>query len=363
MQITHEKITFLKHPIVCIVDLFQTGASNPLLYSVALFPALLTTLGLIADTYAIFGFSFGEFNRLIWFLTVSVIVYGLINIILIVLLQKASIRLRREQSWYAILHKEIIEKIRDYRAQKENDLVTGQSLINSAEIKKNIEMILSAFNDRFMCIVHRNKVIATIKFVFNDQLYSIRTGEYVLGRSINPEDKKNCPIFDAFSQATKRKRQYIYVKNVDKFELKEAEVFGVKCDYIKKRAAGNYKTFVTMPIRGGVDNRIANNLWFERNTIGTVCFDINQPYGFGDLPEHHLEYMACFVDLISELVFDLILKMNTEHNLKNSQQDNHSKVSNSEKMKIKTVNDLVCSLKNAKKIENETIKNISKQSV
>lgn len=80
---------------------------------------------------------------------------------------------------------------------------------------------------------------------------------------------------------------------------------------IQERAADHYKTFIAMPIRGGVDKR-KQNRWSDRNAIGMIGFDLKRPFGFGDLPPHQLDYMACFVDMISEPVIDLIRKLKEE---------------------------------------------------
>jgi hypothetical protein len=81
-------------------------------------------------------------------------------------------------------------------------------------------------------------------------------------------------------------------------------MLGNKKREVIKKALGKYATFFAMPIRGGcIDAKIT---WHQRDNLGMIGFDLQKPYGFADLPEFQLEYIACFVDLMVEPIKDLI---------------------------------------------------------
>jgi hypothetical protein len=99
-------------------------------------------------------------------------IYSLINIYLTLTVQKTSIRLERERDSHNILHKKVIEALRDYQAEK-----TKNNDIPVKRIEEFIQSLLSEFNDGYLCNIFRSKVTATIKYFYRDQLHSLRAGD------------------------------------------------------------------------------------------------------------------------------------------------------------------------------------------
>lgn len=326
MNKIHKEISFWNHPIISLKDIIKTGGAKPQLYILSLFPIVITLFSLFADFISVFGINVDNLklrniNEVTIILIILLFVYGIINILLATALQKTTIRLGREQEWHDFFHKQVIEPLRDYRAQKENDLIAGLHTINSNQIRYQIHTILDNLTRNIICRVHRKGMNACIKFVFKDKLCSIRAGDSEHFRNVEVEPKESSVIFDIFSQCGKNTRQYIYIKNLDKLEKDEEFFFGEKIkdryNVLKERAGDHYKTFVAMPIRGGADQRKSNtnaddNKWAIRDLIGIIGFDSKESYAFGDLPEHELDFLACFADTMSELVYDLIQQLGIE---------------------------------------------------
>lgn len=157
--------------------------------------------------------------------------------------------------------------------------------------------------------MHSPEVSAVIKYRHSDNLVPIRVGGDKNDRNNEPELTKESFIYEALNETGKAMR-YIYVKNLDDPDKYECEALGKHLSDVKKRSQGKYSTFIALPIRtgqlqAGQQSRSVGN-FKARQPLGMLGFDRKQKYGFGNFERHELEYIACFVDMMSELVQDLI---------------------------------------------------------
>ena len=96
-----------------------------------------------------------------------------------------------------------------------------------------------------------------------------------------------------------------YIKDIDDPDKYEIETLGKHMCDVKKRAQGKYSTFIALPIRTGRLKHVSAAFKASQD-LGMLGFDLKKKYGFGNFEEHELEYIACFVDMMSEIVQDLI---------------------------------------------------------
>ena len=317
----HTPIKFSRHPWVWIQDKRETGINAKGLYVVALMPAILMLIGFVANVMAIFQLR--EYSvaseTVVITLSCFLFVFGLINLAFLHLMSKAKIRLEREYRHYHILHKDIIEKIRDYRTHKRWEEKHGKTLLpddikrdiqeskgktlSPDDIKRDIQEILSKFNDNYMKKMHSPEVSAVIKYRHSDNLVPIRVGGDKNDRNNEPELLKESFIYQALNEYGKPMR-YIYVKNLDDPDKYEYRALGKYIEDVKSRAGEKYSTFIALQIRMG--QRQPEWKFKASRDLGMLGFDRKKKYGFGNFERHELEYIACFVDMMSELVQDLI---------------------------------------------------------
>lgn len=303
----HAPISPFKHPVIWMRDKYETGLNAKGLYVIALLPLLPGLLGLIAlcaDLMTIFGIDKATIasEKITTMLAVFLFVYGLLNLVFLYVITRASVRLGRERDNYRILHKKIIEEIRDYRTHKRRE--EGQKKrLSLDEIKRYISEILSKFNDNYMAKMHTAKVSAVIKCRHSNTLDPIRVGGDRAERNNEPELLEESFIYKALNETGKTMR-YIYVKNLDNPDKYECEALGKHLSDVKKRSQNKYSTFIALPIRTGQEKHVSSG-FTDRQDLGMLGFDLKRKYGFGNFEEHELEYIACFVDMMSELVQDL----------------------------------------------------------
>lgn len=288
-------IQFMSTPIIWIIDKYKTGLNNPLTYIIAIIPGVLGVVGLIADVRTIFDISNNSFNA---FLIISsfLFIYGIINIFIVVTNQRQNVRLKRHEANVHIIHKNVIEQIREYRASYKAGL-------KSHEIINWISRILKDFNTSYMKSNHNGSVAAAIKYVSKSKLHPIRDCENPETRTNTPEDISNSYIYNAINEAGKKMR-FIYVKNIKKPDNYECLALGKYKDEVISRAKSNYSTFIALPIRAG-KLPASSDAFQVRADLGLLGFDLVEPYGFGNLYDHEVDLLGCFADIMSEPLEDL----------------------------------------------------------
>ncbi len=301
----HEPIRLFGHPWIWIQDKYETGINAKGLYVVALLPTLFMLIGFIANILTIFHIQKQNVASeiVVIILGTFLFVFGLINLVFLYLIAKAKVRLGRERDNYKILHKNIIEEIRDYRTHKRWKEMQAESFFPD-DIKRYIQEILSKFNDNYMKRMHSPQVSTVIKYQDYDNLVPIRVGGDQAERNNEPESLKKSFIYQALNEPGKTMR-YIYVKYLDKPDKYEYKALGKYLTDVQTRAKGKYSTFIALPIRTGQAKHVSG-AFKTRQNLGMLGFDLRRKYGFGNFETHELEYIACFVDMISELVQDLI---------------------------------------------------------
>ena len=321
----HNRITLWRHPCIWVLDKCATGVNAPKLYIVAFIPTIFMLIGFVANLWAIFQLEeqgVGS-ERAVIILGFFLFVFGIINLAFLHLITQAKVRLGREGENYRILHRDIIEKIRDYRSGKRLDRTESKTTQEEAasptarEIKREIHTILELFLKSYLYRVHPWKSSAVIKYKDpkNDKLIPIRVGNDASNRNSEPEPLGESYIYQALT-ATGKKLQYIYVKNLDKPDNHECTTLGVHLEDVKKRAQGKYSTFIALPIRSGESQDVSGQALTAHSSLGMLGIDLKREYGFGNFEEPEWEYLACFVDMMSELVQDLIDAEKTEYTIK-----------------------------------------------
>ena len=218
-------------------------------------------------------------------------------------MQKVGVRLGRERTNYRILHKKVVEKIREYHALKKYyDRKNGK--MDAEKIQQHIRDILTSFNDNYMKRLHGQEVSASIKYYKNEKLYPIRVGGDIARRSHQPEEVKKAYVYLALSEPGK-KLTYIYVKDLGNLDKYESRVLGKYMADIQKRSQTYYNTFIALPIRGGKLQEVSGDFAILPD-FGILGFDLKEKYGFGNFEPQELDFIACLADLLSEPLQDLI---------------------------------------------------------
>ncbi len=293
----HSKIYLWKNPVLFIKDKFKTGFNQKGLYAISSLPSIPLIIGLIADFKNIWNISDNITTlTLLWFL----FFYGLINTAMVFVIQRSSIRLRKEKKSFRILHKIICEGIRQYVTDKESS-----QTLSKDRIAERIEKILAEFNKQFMEVYHRPNITMTLKYLVNDQLFPIRVGDDKDNRLYCPEQKDDSFVYQSLNQ-TGNKLRYLYVKNINKTDKFENEVILNLVD-IKARARDNYQTFIALPIRSGTVNDVVENSGVKvKHDLGILGIDMKEAYGFGNFESHELDILGCLTDLLALPTSDII---------------------------------------------------------
>lgn len=296
------KITILKTPKIWFLDKYNAGTNRMGLYLVAIIPSVIIMIGLLADLNILYELSTSQiFMLTLWLM----FFYGVLNVIMMWALQKNEVRLARSRRTYIILNEKIITVIKDYRAQK-RDLAKRGKQLSEDFIVSIIEKILAGVNDTYLKDMHRKNVAVTLKYCKGGKLIPIRVGGNSEERkSISAESDDKGYVFKCINHFGKSLR-FIYVKNLDNLDKYELEAIGVYKKQIKERAGDYYKSFISLPLRGGRIKVSASNGMTSVPNLGIVGFDLKEKYGFGNFSEHEYHYLASFASLLSEPVQDLI---------------------------------------------------------
>jgi len=300
----HSKIKLFHHPKLWFKDKYKTGLNRKDLLFVAILPPVLGGLAFIADLIAVFGIH-EDFTRdtiiltLIWFL----FIFAALNMLFILLLQRNGMRLERERENYSTLHKNVIEEMREYCAKRRHQT----EKLDSKDIKNEITHMLEKFNDNYMKKIHSPDVSAIIKYKNDKLLYPIRVGFDKDTRCWDPEPVESSHVYKKLDEPGKKLR-YIYVKDLNDPDKYEREVIGNSRKEIQNRAKGHYNTFIAMPIRAGKLANITDE-FVTRPDLGMIGFDLKEKFGFGNFEDHEINFIACFADIMSEPLQDLIESM------------------------------------------------------
>jgi hypothetical protein len=285
---------FSPNPWVWILDKWRTANNRKTIYIIGLLPSIIVVFSLYSDVKSLIGISDNKFLALT---IILLFLYGLINLFLISILQRAQVRIDRIQETYAVLHKDIIHKFRDYICENEEKTMKPQ------EIENTIKNILKSFNDLHMKDKHRPESKVTLKYIYKDKLFPIRESN-LANRSNDSEKIAKSYIYNYLNNDIQIK-PFIYVMDLDDSESKECLSLGDYYHKIKSRAANNYSTFIALPIRTGEFIQISNETIKTKENLGIIGFDMEEKYGFGTLFSHELEILGCFTDLLSIIVKDL----------------------------------------------------------
>lgn len=155
--------------------------------------------------------------------------------------------------------------------------------------------------------MHRNVVSACVKYEMNDKLYPIRVGNDKENRNKEPETSEDNLIYRCLKSSGQNKK-YLYIKNIEKLDksetnlLKSGENPEQTIGKFRDRAKNKYTAFIDLPIRAGIAT--GSSFTIERD-LGFIGFDLMEKYGFGNVEEPELHYLACFADIMSELILNL----------------------------------------------------------
>jgi hypothetical protein len=303
-------ISGFKHPIIWFLDKYRTGLNRPGLIALGLVPVILGAISFIANLLTIGGIRptppvDSAMRCALW----MIFILALLNLAFVALLQRNGIRLRREKENYATLHREVIEGVREYFAQKRY----ADDPLPKSEIVRHIKKLLDAFNTHYMRKMHRPKVSATLKYLDSgsNKLVPIRVGGDCAQRNQSPESVTDSHVYQSLCMPGKTKC-YIYVMNIQKPTTIDIAALAPNLQEVQTRAQDKYTTFLALPIRTGKNNAVSKD-FTSRTDLGMIGFDLKEPYGFGNVSEQEIHYIACFADLISELVVDLADLGSNEH--------------------------------------------------
>ena len=139
----------------------------------------------------------------------------------------------------------------------------------------------------------------TLKIRNGNQIESIR-GAYGKGRDNKPEKLKECYIFKVLNE---QKIPFLYIGDLTDPTKSELKRLGNNYSKLKYRAERHgYKSLLALPIKTGNQNPTGNPVIKE--SLGFIGFDSNSPNGFGNISKQEIDYLACFVDSLSEIVAD-----------------------------------------------------------
>lgn len=301
----HRKISFFRTPFIWIKDKANTGFNNPSMYFIGFMPSIFAIIGLIADYVTIGKIQASTINLMIlWFF----FIYGLINLYLILVLQRNNIRLERTRKYFKLLHVNVISNFRSYI--DEWDKNQGMTCERKNE---HLTGMLNIFNEKFIKDLHLASTVVTLKYLHDDKLYPVRVGDNVDNRNTTPENLNESYIYNALTKARKKLR-YIYVKNIDNPDTLELQEIGPDLQNIQARATGKYKTFIAVPIRSEALKLVSTSDIEVKKELGLLGFDLQEKYGFGNLEQFELNLIYTVADLLSIIVGDIIKDKQHENN-------------------------------------------------
>ncbi|PKP20476.1 MAG: hypothetical protein CVU05_09035 [Bacteroidetes bacterium HGW-Bacteroidetes-21] len=292
----HNKIPFKKYKY-WYSDKKRTGFISPGSYFWGFFPSIFIVISLIADLFSLFTI---DKTTLSIILISFLFIYGLINLLLVLHLQRCGIRLKKTRSFFELIHKSVIVKFREYITLWDNN-----KDLSKAEKINSIKETLTQFNEKILVPLHGKKAVITLKYKEKDRLIPIRIGDAIENREKTPESISDSYVYNALTK-NKSRMEYLYVKDVNILDNKELLSLGAESEHIKARASGKYSTFIAVPVRSGELKSLSSDEIQVRKDLGILGFDTKEKYSFGNLDQYELDMMYCLSDLLSIIVEDLI---------------------------------------------------------
>lgn len=295
------RIKFIKHPLLWFRYNYLNGAELGISVLLAFGPTILVVVGLLSNMITIGTVVKDNVSIVLSFI---IFFYGVVNMALVFAASSMSHTLKNEKGYYRVIHKNIIEFMRDYRAQRDYRK-TGGLMLDKTFYLDSLKSILDSFNNNYMKKKYSSCVVGTIKYKVNESLFPIKVGDDVDYRSGEPETAEQSFVYKALNDFGV-KLPYLYVKDVDNPDEYEAKAMGKLSVDIKARAGDNYKTFIALPIRGGKMPFPKGVDIFARQDLGVLGFDLKKSYEFGNFEEKELDFIACLADSLGEIILDLI---------------------------------------------------------
>jgi hypothetical protein len=293
---SYRKITIFNHPWIFFTDKLYTAWFDKKrgIYFPTIISWAITLLGL----YGISKEYLNDFD-VIKLLCSFLFIFGLVNVWLATFSGQTTIRNKRMIELAAVMHG-IAEIIRDYRASK---IIKGHTGLSKDDIIRNIQHIIDVLGEKFLMPYHRPAPNVTVKYLFNNKMYSIRNGPDVNRREKGTEDRESCHVFNVLQGP--EKLSYLYVKDVQKPDDLEREKMGQLWTDIAARAKNHYGTFIAFPINTGNMSPTLTGIP-TREALGILGIDYKRHFAIGNISDYEIQMLACAIDSLSEIVYDLI---------------------------------------------------------
>lgn len=172
-------------------------------------------------------------------------------------------------------------------------------------IKRYIKIALQGTVDTYLSSLHRGEISIAVKYLKDQKLFPIRAGEGADIRSNKPEDIDEAFTYRCLAGFGTPLR-YIYIQNLEKLNREELKVVGVYEQQIRSRAGENYQTFIAVPIRGAEIEEDRFEVEVMRD-LGLLGIDLERKFGFGNITNSEIYFLASLADLLSEPIVDLLL--------------------------------------------------------
>lgn len=261
---------------------FRRYLSSPLLYLEWLVTVFLGGVGITANFTGLFPLFH---DHEIAYLTLSVLLFGLINLWLVSAVAAYKIRYRRAQRAYAIIHL-VAEEARNLRDDRRN----------RDSCRRAIDAICFNYLERLLHDFVGMSPNITLKYIHQEKLHPVRSKNQQ-GRPTAPEPADENEVFEKMGRHMD-KFGAIYIRDVhDHDELQHT--FGVDCERLRQRAEGKYRTFIAIPLRW---SQYGDGQLPMKGTIGMLGIDTLRPRSFEDLEEEDFQALYAVVDILSECV-------------------------------------------------------------
>jgi hypothetical protein len=301
----YKRITLFKTPRAWISDKYSTFFQFSYVYIPTIIIWSLALFSLWANIKGVFG---GANSTEVIVLAILLFFAGCYNAIQSTILERFRIRLLREINSFNILH-EIAEQLRDYRDKTKSRLINSRKgskkivrAVPSEEIiVEKLEHICDSLNRGYMKARHGNNVTVTLKIRRDNNIDSIR-GSYGKDRDNRLEKFNKCPVFRILNNQ-KQRLPFLHIGDINNLTVKETEVLRDFQTVLRMRAEKHhYRTILAFPIRTGNINPKGTPI--VKESLGFIGFDMPKPNGFGNLSQQEVDYLACVVDSLSDIVRD-----------------------------------------------------------
>jgi hypothetical protein len=246
------------------------------------------------------GHGLGAFNILLVTLLFLLGCYAVIQSISIC---QYEIRFKREIKSFGCLH-EITHIFRRYRAFKVRQENRGVPVLNRREIIETLNKLCEKLISEYLKPRHGPDVTLCIKYLKQKKMHNIRVGPRSDRNNSEAEHVDNCHVFQRI--VNDKKIKILHVEDTQNDQLLRKKIGRPDdAEKIRHRAAiQGYRTFWAMPIRTG-KTQLEDATCVKKIPLGFLGCDLPYPYGFGNISDQEVDFLACVVDAISELLYDL----------------------------------------------------------